>query len=148
MFLSRLLAVKTPATIVPRVRRSLPSDRLGSCSARVAQGELLRFGEEPRTDGQRIGGIVALQQKIEIDKTICRGETQKAGLAGQQQIYGTLTTQIIAAQAREQQLNDVAKGCMAERGYLRVPLAEAEARAEAFSSTKATVASADKHMPG
>lgn len=90
-----------------------------------------------RTDGQRIGGNAALEQKIEIDKTICKGEAQKAGLAGQQQIYGGLTTQLVAARIKDDSMVDVAKGCMAEHGYVYVAEADAQAKLEAFAATAA-----------
>lgn len=87
-----------------------------------------------RTDGQRIGGNSALEQKVDIDKTICNGEMQKAGLSGQQQFGGSLLSQAIVENQRGERLDGVAKGCMAEKGYVSVPITEAQARSDAYAA--------------
>jgi hypothetical protein len=37
-----------------------------------------------RTDGQRMTGNAALSQQLDVDKTVCQGEGQKANMSGTQ----------------------------------------------------------------
>ncbi|ANV23051.1 hypothetical protein BA939_03295 [Rhizobium sp. S41] len=89
-----------------------------------------------RTDGQSQVGNPHLLQQYEIDKTICMGEAQKSAV-GAPMVYsnGSFASEVNASIVRNQQgnaLQDVAKGCMAQRGYLLVPKAQAPAMAEQF----------------
>lgn len=81
-----------------------------------------------RTDGQLTRNNPALATQFEVDKTVCEGETQKANLSGAQfcRGFGDCLAQSIE---RNQGMATVARGCMAQRGYMLVPEAEAEAKA-------------------
>lgn len=80
-----------------------------------------------RTDGQRTKGTAALEQQFEIDRTVCLGERQKASLSGVAVVNGSLGA-ALAAQDRAASADAVARGCMAEKGYLLVPQDQAEAK--------------------
>ena len=80
-----------------------------------------------RTDGKRAAGDPVLAQQFDVDRTVCLGERQKATLAGVTIANGTLGA-AFAAQERGNSADAVAKGCMAERGYLMVPEDQAEER--------------------
>lgn len=72
-------------------------------------------------------GNPRLLQQGQVDMAICEGEVQKAAV-GQAPIYwrglvGALAADAVVAQ-RQQGLVAIAKGCMAERGYLLVPRSE------------------------
>lgn len=89
-----------------------------------------------RTDGQSQVGNPHLLQQHEIDKTICMGEAQKSAV-GAPMVYsnGSFVSEVNASMVRSQQGNavaDVAKGCMAQRGYLLVPKSQAPAMAQQF----------------
>jgi len=76
-----------------------------------------------RTDGQIITGNPALTAQFDLDRTICEGEMQKAAV-GMEPIYyrgllGALSAQVILDQ-RAAGLLAIAKGCMAQRGYVLV----------------------------
>jgi hypothetical protein len=86
-----------------------------------------------RTDGQRITGNAALEQQVQIDKTICDGEMQKANLSGTQFCRGAIECGLADAQ-RAGSLTTVAKGCMAQKGYVMVPETEAEQKLAEFSA--------------
>lgn len=92
-----------------------------------------------RTDGQKITGNLALEQQIQIDVTVCKGQTQQAA-SGMQPIYREkgIVGAVEAGLARRQQsdmLDDVAKGCMAQKGYVLLPTSQAEARRLEFAKT-------------
>ncbi len=95
-----------------------------------------------RIDGQPIIATPANMQQFEIDQTICGGRTQAANLSGTQYCRG-IADCIVQGEQRGQGMGAVAKGCMAERGYMQVPEPEAETRAAAFRST----ATARNHTP-
>jgi hypothetical protein len=57
-----------------------------------------------RGDGQAMLGAAVLMRQFDVDRTICFGEQQKAAV------------------------DAIARGCMAQRGYLLVPKNEAAAR--------------------
>ena len=87
-----------------------------------------------RADGQRIGGHPALEQKVELDKTICNGETQKANMSAVP-VYTTGVLSAIAIQQQRQGMaNDIGKGCMAEKGYVYVPASVAEEKSAEFAA--------------
>jgi hypothetical protein len=95
-----------------------------------------------RLDGQRITGSPILEQQSEVDKAICAGQTQQAAVGMAPVYYSGLAGAISAAAISNQRsaaLTDVAKGCMAQRGYMRVPLSQAEeARARFAANAKKT----------
>ena len=87
-----------------------------------------------RTDGVSQVGRPDLLQKFEIDKTVCLGETQKAAV-GAPVVYsnGTILSELSAAGVNQQKsnaLNDVMKGCMAQKGYILVKKSEAMATSQ------------------
>jgi hypothetical protein len=74
----------------------------------------------------RADGKAVSPAQFELDKTICLGETQKSAV-GMAPIYyhgigGAVGAAIIENQ-RGDALKDVAKGCMAQHGYLQVAVA-------------------------
>ena len=92
-----------------------------------------------RTDGQRISGALALSQQLDIDKTVCLGHTQQSA-SNMQPVYsnGSIADSIgvaIINNQRQGTLMDVAKGCMAEKGYVQVPTSQAEAQLAEFAKT-------------
>jgi hypothetical protein len=87
-----------------------------------------------RTDGERISGNPKFEQALQIDKTVCLGERQKANLSGVSFSGGGLSG-ILAQQQRRDAADAVMTGCMAQKGYVLVPAAEAEAKASAFRAT-------------
>ena len=80
-----------------------------------------------RADGQRITGNPALSQQVDIDKTICHGEASKADMSGAVIDRGGFAGAMNDVR-REQEGNAVATGCMAQRGYVLVPEAQADER--------------------
>ena len=94
-----------------------------------------------RTDGQQIRGNAALEQQGQIDKTICLGQTQQSAL-GMPVVYtggglaGALDAAAIQGQ-RQASLTDVAKGCMAQKGYVQVRESDAPERLAEYQKTAA-----------
>ncbi len=104
-----------------------------------------------RIDGQRVSTNPVLLQQAEVDKTICLGERQKAGLSGVTVASGGIAG-AIAMQERTQAADQVAAGCMAEKGYLMVPEDQAAAKiaelaAIAEQKRQQEAASAAKPLP-
>jgi hypothetical protein len=97
-----------------------------------------------RADGQRSANNAVLHQQFEMDKTVCQGEMQKANLSGVTFAGGGIAGAVAAAN-RNDAVGQVARGCMAEKGYVLVAEEEAEQkRAElaAISAQKASAAAA------
>jgi hypothetical protein len=88
-----------------------------------------------RTDGQHITGNAALTQQMELDKTICRGEAEKAGLSAGTNYYGGVAA-IGEEIRRDRSTNTVAEGCLAQRGYAWVPASQAVQISEAYAATQ------------
>ncbi|EXL08584.1 hypothetical protein BG46_01530 [Brucella anthropi] len=89
-----------------------------------------------RTDGQSQVGNPHLAQQFQIDSTVCKGETQKSAV-GAPVVYsnGSIASEVSAAVVSGQQgaaLNDVLKGCMAQKGYMLVPKDQAAAIAAQY----------------
>jgi hypothetical protein len=80
-----------------------------------------------RTDGKRAAGDLVLAQQFDVDRTVCLGERQKAALSGVTIASGGFAA-ALAAQDRGNSADAVAKGCMAEKGYVLVPEDQAEER--------------------
>jgi hypothetical protein len=72
-----------------------------------------------RLDGQRMTGNPAFEQKFQVDRTVCTGETQKANMSGAQFCQGIVNC-AVAQSTRTEQAEEVFKGCMAEKGYSMV----------------------------
>jgi hypothetical protein len=80
-----------------------------------------------RADGQRANGNPALITQFELDSTSCLSERNKAALSGVTVSGGGLAG--VAAQIdRSNAADTVARGCMAEKGYLQVPEDQAAAK--------------------
>ena len=81
-----------------------------------------------------MAGNPAYTQQFEIDRTICLGEMQKANASGVVVTSGGFAG-VVAAQQRSDALGDVAKGCMAQKGYLLVRADQAGPTAEQLAAT-------------
>ncbi len=108
---------------------------LTACQTAAPQDDLIYL----RTDGVSQVGRPDLLQQFEIDRTVCVGETQKAAV-GAPVVYsnGSLVSEISAASVNQQKsdaLNDVLKGCMAQKGYIAVKKSEAAATAQRLRAT-------------
>lgn len=80
-----------------------------------------------RVDGQRSVDNPAVRTQYELDSTACLGERNKASLSGVTVSGGGLAG--LAAQIdRSNAADTVARGCMAEKGYLLVPEEQAAAK--------------------
>jgi hypothetical protein len=88
-----------------------------------------------RADGQG-GRDPVLAQQFEIDRTICQGERQRADLSGTTFTGGGLAG-IAAAQQRSNSADQVASGCMAQKGYVLVLETEAAAKQQEFAEIAA-----------
>jgi hypothetical protein len=99
-----------------------------------------------RTDGQRAKDNPVLASQFEVDRTVCEGEAQKAGLTGSNVCFGDNC--FWQQMARNEGKVGVMKGCMAQKGYLLVPAEEAETRAAQFRAAhEAQQAAAIKPAP-
>ena len=88
-----------------------------------------------RTDGQRIRGNAALEQQAELDRTICLGQTQQTAVAAPSVIgAGPIEGALINVQ-RNLALADVAKGCMAGKGYAVARESEMDERLAEYRKT-------------
>jgi hypothetical protein len=86
---------------------------------------LMGCASEPRKFWTRSDGGPVIARQFEVDRTICRGESQKANasgtvIAGGGGLAGALAG-AAAAENRNEALGDVYSGCMAQRGYLVKP---------------------------
>jgi hypothetical protein len=100
-----------------------------------------------RIDGQKGAGNPVLMQQYEVDSTICLGQTQQSAV-GMAPIYyqgvaGAIGASVIQSQ-RNAALTDVVKGCMAQKGYMRVRSSQAEAMRARFAENAAAQAKASK----
>jgi hypothetical protein len=98
-------------------------------------GALLLFGcaqqvkqSWVRLDGQSIRENPLFLQQYETDSMICTGETQKANLQSNAYCQG-IAGCVVAGAVRGNQLQTVANGCMAQKGYVLVPEDQAAAKA-------------------
>jgi hypothetical protein len=80
-----------------------------------------------RADGQRARENPVLATQYELDSTACLGERNKAALSGVTVASGGFAA-IAAAAERGAAADTVARGCMAEKGYLLVQEDQAEAK--------------------
>ncbi len=74
-----------------------------------------------RTDGQSGKANPVLTQQFRVDQTICQGDLQKANMSATPIYSPGLIGAIGDDITRGQQDRDVARGCMAQRGYVQVP---------------------------
>lgn len=85
-----------------------------------------------RLDGQPIEGNPLHMQALDVDRMICVGEAQKAGLSGST-VYGRGIAPLIVDEIiRDDKVGDVMNGCMAQRGYVLVRASRAEAQMAQF----------------
>lgn len=104
-----------------------------------------------RTDGKLVSENASLTQQFEIDKQVCIGEMSKANLSGTQFCRGAVDC-AVQSQNRGDGVMEVAKGCMAQRGYLLFPESvavtkQAEFRAAAEAKAAQEAAAAQKNAP-
>lgn len=96
-----------------------------------------------RADGKRLADHPALAAQLEVDRAVCKGQAQKIGMETPKEIESKNTMlQIVSVGMKEGKISDIMQGCMAERGYLYMSVAEAEARADKI----ATVPTKKKHV--
>jgi hypothetical protein len=95
-----------------------------------------------RADGKRAAGDTVLVHQFEMDRTICLGERQKANLSGVTVANGSMAG-VVAAQQRADAADQVAAGCMAEKGYVLVREDEADAKSQEFAAVEAEKARRD-----
>jgi uncharacterized lipoprotein YajG len=89
-----------------------------------------------RADGQRASVNPVLATQFELDSTACLGERNKAALSGVTVASGGFAA-IAAAAERGAAADTVARGCMAEKGYLLVPEDQAEAKSAELAAVAA-----------
>ncbi len=89
-----------------------------------------------RTDGQPVRNNAALEQQYAIDAEICKGEAQKANLSAGTNYYRGLVAAVAEDVRRDNVMVDVAKGCMASRGYLNVPETQAVQMRQDLAATQ------------
>lgn len=77
-----------------------------------------------RVDGQPAKDNPVLRTQYEVDATACLGERNKAALSGVTFTSGGIAG-AVAAVERSDAADTVARGCMAEKGYLLVKEEEA-----------------------
>lgn len=89
-----------------------------------------------RADGKRLADHPALAQQLELDRAACKGHAQTVGLETPKEIESkNLAVQIVSVGMKEGKISDIMQGCMAERGYLYMTVAEAETRADGLAAT-------------
>ena len=86
-----------------------------------------------RVNGDRIAGNPVLEHTYRTDHAICLGERQKASLSGVTAYGGGGgLAGIVANQDRSVAADQVMAGCLAQKGYVIVPEAEADAQSAQF----------------
>lgn len=93
-----------------------------------------------RTDGQKASDNPALAQQGEIDKTVCIGDAQRVNLSALTPVETSRFSWGLDSNVesqRSQASMDAIKGCMAQKGYVLVPVDQAEAVREQFAATAA-----------
>lgn len=96
-----------------------------------------------RTDGQSIQGNAVLTHNYNTDKAICVGETQKANLSGVA-VHGGGLAGLAVQIERQNAVDSVMVGCMAQRGYALVKEEEAEAKKVEFRAIAEAAAQQQK----
>ena len=99
-----------------------------------------------RTDGQKMSENAALNAAFDVDSTVCTGEVQKAAVGAPVIYYQGLAGAISASMISDQRTAGyiaIMKGCMAQKGYVLVPLKDAEVVAAEFRRQAAEKAAAD-----
>jgi hypothetical protein len=81
-----------------------------------------------RSDGQPMQDSPGLSERYELDRKICDGQVQTANLSGSS-VCGSTAECTTSAVDRGLALRDAGKRCMADRGYMQVPVEEAGGRA-------------------
>ena len=89
-----------------------------------------------RADGKRLADHPALAQQLELDRAACKGRARTVGLETPKEIESkNLALQVVSIGMKEGKISDIMQGCMAERGYLYMTVAEAETRADGLAVT-------------
>lgn len=118
----------------PILRVAVAAAMLAGCQAAPPPEEQIWL----RTDGQSMRANPALAQQFDIDRTICLGETQRAGISAPPIYTDSFIEAAMVSASRDRQMVDVAMGCMAGRGYLLVPASQVETRAAQLRAAAAS----------
>ncbi len=78
-----------------------------------------------RADGRSAADGVALVHQEMLDETICNGEADKAKLAAGANYHANIFAHAAEEQNRAESVWSVKDGCMAAKGYVRVPETQA-----------------------
>lgn len=70
-----------------------------------------------RTDGRPIA-TPELNQQFEVDRTVCTGQRSGSAVSAPYDYSSGLGNQIVNSMERSGNLDNVMRGCMAQRGYL------------------------------
>jgi hypothetical protein len=103
-----------------------------------------------RTDGQRLSDNPALTQQLEIDVTVCRGDTQRTNLSSLTPVETNKYSWGLDSRVEGQRTNaawDAMNGCMAQKGYMLFAADQAEAAREQFAVTTAQRRAAATPVP-
>jgi len=90
-----------------------------------------------RTDGKAASSDPQLSKQLQTDKTTCQGERDKTNLSDLTFAQVGFADMSIAAQDRTNAADAAASGCMAQKGYVLVPEAQAEAQRQQFAAQTA-----------
>ena len=104
-----------------------------------------------RTDGRVTANDPVLNRQFEVDRTVCSGDTGKAGLTALNPVTPNkgYYNGVVGVE-RGALSSDVMKGCMAEKGYVLVYEDEVPAKAAQFAAASAQQAkqeAAAKQVP-
>lgn len=98
---------------------------LAACAAQPPPPMLVR------TDGQPIRGNPHHEAALQVDQAVCVGERQKAHMSGVT-FSGSSVGAVLDGIERNNSADAVMAGCFAQRGYVIVPAAQADAEAAKF----------------
>jgi hypothetical protein len=80
-------------------------------------------------DGRLPADDPVVNQQFEMDRTVCQGELQKANLSGSVRDW--------SAVGRVTAVSQVGQGCMAEKGYVLVPVDQVAVRQQELAAVAA-----------
>jgi hypothetical protein len=106
--------------------------------ALVIAGAVVGCAQQPKTAWLRTDGRVAandpvMSRQFEVDRTVCSGDTGKAGLTALNPGTSDRYNGAVAVE-RGALSNNVMRGCMAEKGYMLVREDEVPAKAAEFAA--------------
>jgi hypothetical protein len=115
--------------------------------ALVIASAVLGCAQQPKTVWLRTDGRVAandpvMSRQFEVDRTVCSGDTGKAGLTALNPGTSDKYNGAVAVE-RGALSNNVMRGCMAEKGYVLVREEEVSAKAAEYAAASAQQARQD-----